>query len=121
MSVAGGRAEIISAKADIQTTPDSRACPSVSASLSWRSPFLANKRSSDHVYFTPGIPPGPDVGCTPGEGLKLTRKRLRVWLIDFLGTERVSLRGQEDYVAVLGRTRMSVVSSREASEMGNAG
>ena len=33
MSVAGGRAEVISAKADIQTAPDSHAYPSVSARL----------------------------------------------------------------------------------------
>ncbi len=33
MSAPGGQADVIRGKADIQTTPDSRACPSVSASL----------------------------------------------------------------------------------------
>ncbi len=33
--------------------------------------FMARKRSSSHASGTSGVPPAPDVGGTPREGLKL--------------------------------------------------
>ena len=37
--------------------------------------LMANKRSSSHASGTSGVPPAPDVGGTPREGLRLTRMR----------------------------------------------